>query len=177
MTPTNTSSPREERDKIVEFVINTTKQLSVTGWWPKDGVALADVCSLGGGEKGASYSYSHWAPMGTDYAGDAQKVAAYWRTLGMNVRIADSTPWPTVYAEGGPVLRASFDTSTPDNSYSVGAVARCAPGHAFTLNDEDDAQRNTGVVLPGDEGTVKKWDPKNQPSFSPPSTPTPQKPK
>ncbi|PPG24788.1 hypothetical protein C5D15_00515 [Rathayibacter toxicus] len=115
--------------------------------------------------------------MGTDYAGDAQKVAAYWRTLGMSVRIADSTPWPTVYAEGGPVLRASFDTSTPDNSYRVGAVARCAPGHAFTLNDEDDAQRNTGVVLPGDEGTVKKWDPKNQPSFSPPSTPTPQKPK
>ncbi|AZZ56211.1 hypothetical protein C7V51_10185 [Rathayibacter iranicus] len=91
-----------------------------------------------------------------DFEGDARKVAAYWQSLGMSVRITDSTPRPTVYAEGGPVLRASFMTGTTDDSYRIGAVAPCAPGDAVGILREDNAQRDAGVMLPGDEGVVPK---------------------
>ncbi|PWJ65269.1 hypothetical protein B0H03_103116 [Rathayibacter iranicus NCPPB 2253 = VKM Ac-1602] len=156
--PVNTMSPREGRDKVVELVIDTTKQLEITGWWPRTGAAVPDVCSLAGGAEGASYSYAHEAPEGTDFSGDARRVAAYWESLGMSVRVADSTRRPTVYGEGGPVLRASFDTGAAAGTYRVGAVAPCAPGNAAGLLDEDNVQRAAGVVLPGDEGIVTKSD-------------------
>ncbi|ODA89572.1 hypothetical protein ATY41_10585 [Leifsonia xyli subsp. xyli] len=138
-------TPREGRDAVVEFVIGTTKQLEVTGWWPRNGVAAADECGLGGGVLGASYSYDHWAPRGTDHAGDAERVAAYWESLGMQVRISDQGG-PVVYGSGGPVLRADFDTNASDN---VGALARCSPGDFWELNEEDQAERDRGKVLPG----------------------------
>ncbi|PWJ65272.1 hypothetical protein B0H03_103119 [Rathayibacter iranicus NCPPB 2253 = VKM Ac-1602] len=154
--PVNTMSPREGRDKVVELVVETTKQLDVQGWWPRAGAARPDVCSLGGGVEGASYSYSREAPEGTDCLEDARKVAAYWESLGMSARVADSTPRPSVYGEGGPVLRASFDTGAADGTYRVGAVARCAPGDSIAILREDNAQRKAGAVLPGDEGIVEK---------------------
>lgn len=147
-------SAREGRDKLIEFVMNTTEQLDVTGWWPRNGVAWADECSLGGDEKGASYGYDSWAPQGADHRGDAKRVADYWESLGMRVRTVNPTTSPTVFAEGGPVLRASFDTHSPEDSYSVGAVMPCGTGDWEQLNDEDDAKRANGVVLPGDEGLL-----------------------
>ncbi|MBF4461456.1 MULTISPECIES: hypothetical protein [unclassified Rathayibacter] len=172
----NTMSPREGRDRVVEFVVETTKQLDVVGWWPRSGAARPDVCSLGDGETGASYSYDHWAPEGTDFQGDARKVAAYWESLGMSVRIADSTPRPTVYATGGPVLSASFDTAGSDDSYNVGAEARCAPGYAAGLLREDNAQRAAGAVLPGDEGVVERPSATGRPPTPAESTPTTEPP-
>lgn len=154
--PVNAMSPREERDKVVQLVVETTKQLDVQGWWPRNGAARPDVCSLAGGDTGASYSYSHWAPEGTDFAGDAKKVAAYWESLGMVVRVEDSIPRPMVFGSGGPVLRAVFVTGGVEDSYHVDAVARCAPGYAGGILREDNAQREAGVVLPGDEGVVEK---------------------
>ncbi|AGW42078.1 hypothetical protein O159_21360 [Leifsonia xyli subsp. cynodontis DSM 46306] len=152
-------TPREGRDAVVDFVIGTTKQLHITGWWPRSGPVWADECGLGGGVLGASYSYDHWAPRGTDHQGDAERVAAYWESLGMSVRITDSTPSPTVYGSGGPVLRADFDTNASDNSYSGGALAPCSPGDAWELNEEDGAERDRGKVLPGDEGVIpwEQW--------------------
>ncbi|WP_153038855.1 hypothetical protein [Rathayibacter tanaceti] len=152
------------------MVIETTKQLDLEGWWPRNGVAGPDGCTRNGGKKGASYSYEQWAPRGTDFAGDARKVAAYWESLGMSVRIADSTPWPSVYAEGGPVLRAAFDTSAADDSYQIVAVAPCAEGDYHDLLLEDNAQRAAGEVLPGDEGVRVKPDPRETP---PQAGPTP----
>lgn len=154
--PVNTMSPREGRDKVVELVIDTTKQLDIQGWWPRAGAASPDVCSLAGGAEGASYSYSREAPEGTDFLEDARKVAAYWESLGMSARVAYSTPRPAVYGEGGPVLRASFDTGAAAGTYRVGAVARCSPGYAAGILREDNAQRKAGAVLPGDEGIVEK---------------------
>ncbi|NRD09370.1 hypothetical protein [Rathayibacter agropyri] len=169
--PVKTMSPREGRDQVVELVIETTKQLDIGGWWPRNGESGPDVCSLQGGAKGASYSYEQWAPEGTDFEGDAHKVAAYWESLGMTVRVADSTRRPSVYGEGGPVLRASFDTGAADASYRIGAVAPCVPGNFHDLLMEDNAQREAGVVLPGDEGVREKPDPRNTPAptDSPPS--------
>ncbi|WP_434992298.1 hypothetical protein [Arthrobacter sp. Ld5] len=157
--PEKTISAREGRDRTVELVINTTKQLDVTGWWPRIGVAWAQECSLGGGEKGASYSYDHWAPQGTDHIEDAKRVAEYWESLGMTVRTVNPTTHPVVFAEGGPVARAEFDTDASEKSYSVGVTALCSPGEAFALNDEDEAERDRGKVLPGDEGIVVQEDP------------------
>ncbi|NRD09372.1 hypothetical protein [Rathayibacter agropyri] len=154
----NMTSPREGRDKVVALVIETTKQLDIEGWWPRNGVAAPDGCSLAGGAQGASYSYDQWAPEGTDFEGDARRVAAYWETLGMTVRLADSTRRPTVYGEGGPVLRASFDTGAADSSYQIVAVAPCVHGDYYALLVEDEAEREAGAVLPGDEGVREKPD-------------------
>jgi hypothetical protein len=158
-TPETTITAREGRDRVVDFVVNTTKQLDVTGWWPRNGVAGAQECSLGSGKEGASYSYDHWAPQGTDHIEDAKRVAEYWKSLGMTVRTVNPTTHPTVYGEGGPVLRASFDTDRLREYYDVGAVAPCSPGDAWELNVEDQAERDQGKVLPGDEGVVVREDP------------------
>ena len=162
-TPEKGPSAREGRDRVVELVFNTAEQLEITGWWPRNGVAAADECipkSRSGIEHAtASYSYDRWAPQGTDHVGDAKRVAEYWESLGMSVRTVNPTTHPTVFAEGGPVLRAEFDTYASDESYSIGATAPCSPGDAVTLNDEDEAERDQGKVLPGDEGLVLKEEP------------------
>ena len=77
----------------------------------------------------------------------------------MSVRTVNSTTHPTVFAEGGPVAGAVFDTDAPEKSYSIGATAPCSAGDAFTLNEEDEAERNQGKVLPGDEGLVLQEEP------------------
>lgn len=143
---------------MVEFVIDTTKQLDISGWWPRNGVAGASEC----GKAGAAYSYAHWAPQGSDHIGDAKRVAHYWESLGMVVRTVNADTSPTIFAEGGPVLRASFDTHSAENSYRVGAIARCSPGDAVRLNEEDEAERDAGTVLPGDEGIVIREDPRDK---------------
>lgn len=166
-TPEQTVSAREGRDRVVELVINTTKQLDVTGWWPRNGVAGAQECAFGKGVEGANYSYDHWAPQGTEHVKDAQRVAEYWESLGMTVRTVNPTTHPVVFAEGGPVLRAEFDTDAADQSYSIGATAPCSPGDAWELNVEDQAERDQGNVLPGDEGVIPKPDPRD--TSTPPS--------
>lgn len=156
-------TPREGRDKVVELVINSTKQLDVTGWAPRI-VAWAQGC----GTDGAAYGYDQWAPAGTDLEGDARRVGDYWKSLGMSVRITDTTPYPTVYGEGGPVLRAAFDTALGD-FYHIDAIAYCEPGDAYELNVQDEAERDAGKVLPGDEGLIPN--PDNQPPTPAPVAP------
>jgi len=144
---------REGRDRVVKLVVDTAGLLGGEAWNARKGAAWAEGCSLGGEVKGAHYSFDLWAPRGERGIEDARRVAAYWKTLGMNVWVTD-TPYPTVFGEGGPALRASFMTGAPDNAYNVGAVAPCAPGDAFELNNRDDAARDRGHALPGDEFLV-----------------------
>lgn len=68
--------------------------------------------------------------------------------------------YPTVYADGGPVHRASFATDGPDDSYTVGATSYCQPGDVRSIVDDDDAQRAAGVMLSGDEGIIDRNDPR-----------------
>jgi hypothetical protein len=56
------SSAREGRDRVVEFVRNSAERLEIEGWWPRNGAAGPDVCGLGDGLTGASYSHDGWAP-------------------------------------------------------------------------------------------------------------------
>ncbi|AZZ47905.1 hypothetical protein C5C31_02850 [Rathayibacter rathayi] len=152
--PVSTMSPREGRDRVVEFVRESAGRLDVEGWWPRNGASRPDECGLGEGVKGASYSYAWWAPAGTDFEGDVRKVAEYWESLGMTVNVTGPTSWPNVYGQGGPVLRASFHTGAVEDQYLIDAVMPCSPGDFASLLDEDQAQRAAGVVLPGDEGIV-----------------------
>ncbi|WP_146076826.1 hypothetical protein [Rathayibacter tritici] len=155
---------------MVEFVRDSAGRLDVTGWWPRSGAAQPDECGLGDGVKGASYSYDLWAPAGTDVEGDARKVAEFWESLGMTVRVTGPTLWPNVYGEGGPVLRASFHTGAVEDQYLIDAVMPCAPGDFESLLLDDNAQRDAGAVLPGDEGVVPKPDPRDLPLEPDPSS-------
>ncbi|KZX19640.1 hypothetical protein ACH61_03265 [Rathayibacter tanaceti] len=91
----------------------------------------------------------------------------------MTVRLVDTTPRPSVYGEGGPVLRASFHTGGAEELYLIGAVMPCAPGDFESLLLDDNAQREAGVILPGDEGAGLEPDPRDRPAgTTPPSSGT-----
>lgn len=92
-------------------------------------------------------------------------MGEHWKSLGMTVRIEGPPQSPAVFAEGGPVLRASFDTDASDDLYRVGAVAPRAPGDAVALLKEDEAERKSGKTFAGDEGVVSREDPRDRPAF------------
>lgn len=160
-----TMTPREGRDQVVEFVKKTTAQTNMNGWLPRNGAAVAGECGLGDGAEGASYDFDLAAPKGSDHVAMAHLVADYWESLGMTVRIVNPSKNPVVFAEGGPVLRAMFDTFGPDDLYLIGAVASCVPGDAVALSEEDEAERKSGKILPGDEGVLPREDPRDRPAF------------
>ncbi|GAA2845331.1 hypothetical protein FB468_3047 [Leucobacter komagatae] len=144
---------REGRDKVVQLVQDSVKQLDVTGWWAR-GTAYAAPCESDP-NNASQYSYDYWAPQGSDHRGDAQKIAAYWESLGMSVYVTgEDTDWPVVYGSGGPVFRADFDTSAAERSYRLGATAPCSPGDNVDFIREDDAARGRGELLPGDDVMV-----------------------
>ena len=141
----------EQRDAVVNFVINTTEQLDVEGWEARHGVASAQGCTGQDGEKGAAYHFDLSADRGTEHEADAKRVMKYWESLGMEARVVDHGGYPTVYATSGPVERASFTTDAAGETYRVGAVAYCAPGNAGDLKMEYIERNNNGEQFPGDE--------------------------
>ncbi|AZZ55726.1 hypothetical protein [Rathayibacter iranicus] len=164
-------TPQQTRIALVSFVRDSTQQLDIDGWWPRNGPASPSDCTFANGDPGAVYDFDLLAPRGPDERTDptraairehsADVVADYWRSLGMTVTILSTDArYPTVYADGGPVHRASFATDGPDDSYFIGATSICVPGNADELLDDDDAKRAAGVVLPGDEGTIDRNDPR-----------------
>lgn len=141
----------EYHDVVVNLVIDTTEQLDVDGWQANHGAAKPEGCTLENGETGAAYKFSLWAERGTAYEADAQRVAEYWESLGMDTRVVDHGGYPVVYATGGPVQRASFTTDAAQESYRVGAISYCAPGDPRELRTTADERRKNGERLPGDE--------------------------
>ncbi len=158
-------TPREGRDTIVEFLKNSIEYTDATGWWPKKGSAWVKACGLGHGRRGAQYVYSLWAEGTDDPVSDGLRVAEYWESLGMSVWTANiDIGTPAVFGTGGPVLRASLDTSRAgEGEYSIDAVAYCSEGDAIAIKDEDIAARKRGETFPGDEGTVPIPDPRDKP--------------
>lgn len=113
------------------------------------------VCVGGGDDYASQYVYAYWAPEGNDRHADAKTMAAYWESLGMSVYIAGTqSDYPAVFAKGGPVLRASFDTGAAERSCNIDAVAPCTPGDSVLFNKEDDAARDRGELLPDDDVMV-----------------------
>lgn len=80
-----------------------------------------------------TYGYGALAP-DSDRGADAQIIADYWKSLGMQVRVVD-TPVYVVYASGGPVAGLSFSTAPGD--YYIAGTSLCVPGDAADLREQD----------------------------------------
>ncbi|AZZ55727.1 hypothetical protein [Rathayibacter iranicus] len=127
-TEENPMNPQEGRATIVDIIVSTSQKLDVRGWWPRSGAAAPSTCTLPDETRGASYDFDLWAPRerqgeneelrAEQRERDAQIVADYWTELGMTTRIAATpTRFPTVYATGGPIRSASFDTGAAEHAY------------------------------------------------------------
>lgn len=144
-------TPHEGRDAIVNFVVDTTEQLSAEQWVARTGTATPKGCTLENGQEGAAYHFMLWSSeRSDDPAADAQKIVDYWESLGTSTRVADHGGNPVVYGTGGPVLRASFNTASGEY-YRIGAVAPCTPGDAIELKREANEGRRNGEHFPGDQ--------------------------
>ena len=126
-------SPEQARDALVRTVEDSAALLDVSGWtW--DGAPEVGNCGQSRGER-VDYSYGYGAPRpDNDNAADAQKIADYWRTLGMEVRVVDE-PLIVVYATGGPVGGLSFSTAPGD--YHIAGTSLCVPGNADDIRKRD----------------------------------------
>lgn len=104
------------------------------------------------GDEGAAYQFVLWSTeRSNEVNADAERVAEYWESLGITTRIVAHGEYPVVYGTDGPVKNTSFDTDAVGKTYSLTAVAHCAPGDASELKREAIQQRENGEILPGDE--------------------------
>lgn len=141
----------EQRDVVVDFVIDTTEVLDIGGWKANHGAARAQACTLDNVDEGAAYQFTLWAEPGTDHQAAAPRIVEYWESLGMDTRVVDHGGYPAVEATGGHVHGVSFATNTAEDHYEIGAVAHCAPDDARELKEEYNEGRKNGERFPGDE--------------------------
>jgi len=147
----------EGRARLLFFLEGTTKQLEVTGWVDRSVAVSATDCELWNGDIGAQYEASIEAESGVDPVQDSERVTSYWESLDMEVQVVRHGAYPTPYASGGPVLRATFHPHFSTDDYASGraylliAIAPCSPGDAFELNKRDRTARDHGREVPGDE--------------------------
>lgn len=92
-------SPEESRDVLVESIAETAALIEGPGW-VEDGEPSPQPCAVGGA-RGTKYAHGMWAPPqpDRDWLADVEKVAEYWESLGMDVRIVRSGP--AVFGSGG----------------------------------------------------------------------------
>lgn len=122
-------SPDGARDALVAAIENTAAQLDVEQWNP-DRSPEPGNCGERRGEL-VNFTYGYGAPSpGEGFEADAQIVADYWRSLGMQVRVVDD-PVYSVYATGGPVGGLSFSTAPGD--YYISGTSLCVEGDADTI--------------------------------------------
>ena len=122
-------TPDEARDMLVATIADTAALIDGPDW-AETSVPAAQEC-LVGGARGTKYGYDVSAPRpDRDRLADVTKVAEYWKSLGMSVRI-DVPSGPVVYGAGGPVQNIDFSTDPGD--YGIGGTSLCAPGEV----DED----------------------------------------
>lgn len=124
-------APEESRGALVATVQDAAALLDLEGW-NEDGAPGVQGCDADGAA-GVKWNYGYGAPQpGGDRVADAQKVAEYWESLGMSVRI-DTSSEPVVFAEGGPVQGVSFSTAPGD--YYISGTSACSPGDADELRE------------------------------------------
>lgn len=126
-------SSTNAREALVATVEETAGVLEVTGWnW--DGAPEVGNCGARRGER-VDWTYGYGAPPPDgDHGADAQRVADFWRSLGMDVRIVES-PVPAVYGTGGPVRGLTFITAPGD--YYIAGTSLCVPGDADEIRKQD----------------------------------------
>lgn len=151
----NTSYTIEQaRQDPIDVVTETTELLPAEGWSSKAGGPWPGECNLDGDEDGAYYEYTVYSDdRSDDLHADVRFVAEHWESLGMDVNIVEEgVVLPRVYATGGPVRKASFNTNDPGSGrYRVGATSWCAPGNPLELGLEENERRAQREVIPGDD--------------------------
>ena len=145
-------TPHHGRDAVIQLVVDTTEQLDAGNWTAATGTATAQSCTMSNGDQGAAYQFVLWSTeRSNDVDSAAERVAKYWESFGATTRIVAHGSYPVVYGTDGPVKNTSFDTDAAGGTYSITAVAHCAPGDASQLKREAIEQRENGQILPGDE--------------------------
>ena len=121
--PEDAMTPQEARDILVATITETAALVEGPDW-AETSVPAPQECAVGGAA-GTKYGHDMAAPRpDRDRLADVEKVAAYWESLGMNVRILPERP--VVYGSGGPIQNISF--STDPGNYLIGGTSLCAPG-------------------------------------------------
>lgn len=143
---------KQARQDPIDFVTATTELLGSDNWESTSGTPWPGTCTLPNGEDGTYYSYSlRTDQRPDDVQADVQKIVDHWESLGVSTRIVDHGEYPTVYATGGPVVRASFSSKIPGaDKYEVGAVGGCAPGDSLELMQVENDRAEQREVIPGD---------------------------
>lgn len=126
-------SPAEARAALVSTVEESAAQLDVAGWARSHAPEVGNCGSRPGERANFSFVYGAPAPV-DDHEGDARRIAEYWRSLGMVVRLVES-PEYVVYGSGGPVEGLSFSTG-PGNYYIAGE-SLCVPGDVDEIRKQD----------------------------------------
>lgn len=126
-------SPGGARDALVGVVEESAAQLDVTGWARSHAPEVGNCGTRSSERANYSFVYGVPAPVGK-HEDDARKIAEYWQSLGMEVRLVES-PAYVVYGSGGPVGGLTFSTG-PGNYYIAGE-SLCVPGDAAELRKQD----------------------------------------
>lgn len=110
------------RDALESLITDTAAQMGDATWDEVVGRPYSKSC---GSEERVKFSYSINTSLGVDPRADAKKVADYWQSLGMSVKISDG-PVLAVFGSGGPVSAVSFGTGPA--VYSISGTSRCSTG-------------------------------------------------
>jgi hypothetical protein len=125
-------TPQDSRQKLITAIQDTAALLAADGWDEISPPAWGP-CSLDTGE-GANVTWAYAREPLTDHESNAKKVADYWESLGMEVRIV-SDPVYSVYATGGPVEGLAFHTEP--GLYGLSGTSQCVPGDAVNLINQE----------------------------------------
>ncbi len=134
--PQEEITPEASRQALIAVVQDTATLLAADGW-DEISPPVWGPCSLDSDE-GANVAWAYAREPLTDHESNAKKVADYWESLGMAVRIV-SEPAYSVYATGGPVDGLAFHTEP--GLYGLSGTSQCVPGDAVDLIDEQQGER------------------------------------
>lgn len=124
-------TPQESRDKLVALINDTAALLSSDDW--DTASAPIKSCSSGSGE-GVMASWGLRREPLSDHLGDAQKVAEFWESKGLDVEL-QREPRIAVYAGGAGINAVSF--STEPGLYAIDGSSLCVPGTLDDISNED----------------------------------------
>lgn len=149
-TPEGIPEAAARRNPLVQFLVDSSKHIDTKSWrvgtYPQ-----MSYCEVHDSGPTTQWYYMLLSPAGQRPKEDVQKIAEYWRSRGLHMDIEESGEFPTVYATGGPVRSASFETDGPRGEYKLGATSVCGKGDALEILEREKAQRNSGEKLYGDD--------------------------
>jgi hypothetical protein len=115
-------SEQEAKDALVTLIQDSAALIEVE--WTEATTPYTNVCEVDGRE-GEKYVYAYQAPQPDgDPLVDVQKVADYWESKGIDVRV-DVDNGPVAYGGGGPIQNVSFRNAA--GSYYISGTGVCFP--------------------------------------------------